>query len=181
MKTKSKTKVSLLQLLDEKVDIGKLLAKVPLREEALIDAALEQPKLVLTAGTVRINAFHKKTLLETRLKLRESQAGLRLRRIRDSKGKKEYSEGGVKERIQLQPMVRKVRRRLDKAFAEEEMGKLLQEVFRQRSNSIRIIVDAGKVSVHAKELEFLKSDKKLGKIVARIRDKWEHNDEEEGE
>jgi hypothetical protein len=175
----TKTKISLLQLLEEKVDIAKLIANVPLREEALIDAALEQPSLILNAGKVRVHAFHKRTILETRLKLVQSQAGLRLRRIRDGKGRKEFTEGAVKERIELQPKVQKTRLRLDRALVEEEMGKLLQEVFRQRSDSIRVIVNAGKVSVHAKELELLRSNKKLAKAVARIRDRWQHNDEEE--
>lgn len=174
-----KTKVSLLALLEERVDIEKLLRKVPLSESELIEAALSQPKLILEAGKVRINAFHKRTMLETRLALREAQAGLRLRRIRDSGGKKEFTEGAVKERIQLNPKVRKLRKSVDKSLAEEEMGKLLQEVFRQRSDSIRVIVNAGKVSVHAKELELLKGNRKLSKAVARIRDKWNKSDDDE--
>jgi hypothetical protein len=178
---KNRIKVTLLDLLEQKVDIGKLLKKVQLREEELIEAALEQPKLILDAGKLRIFAFHKRTMLETRLKLYEAQSGLRLRRIRDSKGKKEFSEGGVKERIQLQPKVMKTRNRLDTALAEEEMGKLLQEVFRQRSDSLRVIVNAGKVSVHAKELELLRANRKLGKVVSRIRDRWNKSDEDEGD
>lgn len=175
----AKIKLSLLQLLEQRVDLSKLINQVTLREEQLIDAALEQPSLLLDAGKVRVQAFHKRTLYEARLKLEESKAGLRLRRIRDPKGKKEFSEGAVKERIQLQPGVRKVRRQLDKAYAEEEMGKLLSEVFRQRSDSIRVIVNAGKVSVHAKELEILRTNKKLGRTVQRIRERWEKPEDEE--
>ena len=175
----SKTPVSLLSLLEQKVNLDWLLSKVPLREEELIEAALEQPKLILASGMVRVNAFHKRTLYENRYSLYQAQAGLRLRRIRDAGGKKEFTEGAVKERIQLQPKVQKVRRRLDKALAEEEMGKLLQEVFRQRSDSLRVIVNAGKVSVHAKELAMLRANKSLGKAVSRIRDKWNKNDDEE--
>lgn len=178
-KQKEKIPVSLLDLLEEQVDIENLLSNVQLREEQLIEAALSQPSLMLEAGKARIQAFHKKTMYETRLKLYESQAGLRLRRIRDSGGKKEFSEGAVKERIQLQPKVRLTRKRLDKVYVEEEMGKLLQEVFRSRSNAIRDIVNAGKVSVHAKELALLRTNKSLGRSVARLRDRWERADEDE--
>lgn len=179
LKKKTKTPISILDLLEQKVDIEKLLTNVQLREEQLIDAALEQPSLILDAGRLRIQAFHKRTMYETRLKLEEAKAGLRFRRIRDNGGRKEFTEGAVKERIQLQPKVRVTRKRLDRALAEEEMGKLLAEVFRSRSDSIRNIVNAGKVSVHAKELEILRSSKKLGTAVARIRDKWVRGDIEE--
>lgn len=179
MKEKPKRiKVSVLELLEEKIDIAELLENIPLRESELIEAALAQPSLTMKAGTSRIQAFHKKTMLETRLKLTEAKAGLRLRRIRDGKGRKEFTEGAVKERIQLQPKVQLIRKRLDTAYAEEELGKLLSEVIRTRSDAIRNIVNAGKVSVHAKELEILRSSKILGKSVQRIRDRWNRSDEE---
>lgn len=168
----TKTKVTLLSLLEQKVDIGKLLAKVPLHEDELIEAALEQPKLILDSGRIRVQAFHKKTLLTARLLLRQSQAGLRLRRIRDTRGKKEFTEGAVKERIELDSRVQTLRKKLDQALAEEELGKLLQDVFRQRSDSLRVITAAGKISVHAKELELLRKNRKLARVVTRIREKW---------
>lgn len=176
-KTKSKVKVSLLSLLEEQVDVERLLNNVELREEQIIEAALAQPSLVMEAGKSRVQAFHKRAMLESKLKLVQAKAGLRLRRIREPGGKREFTEGAVKERIELQPLVQKVRKRLDIAYSEEEMGKLLQEVFRTRSDAIRNIVNAGKVSVHAKELELLRSNKSLGRAVSRIRDKWNKGDD----
>ena len=131
-----RVKISILTLLEQQVDLAKLLDSIPLREEALIEAALEQPSFVFEAGKYRVQKFHKRNMYETRLALEKSKAGLRLRNIRDTKGTKAFTEGAVKERIELNPRVRKVRKFLQKAETEEEMGKLLQEVFRQRADSI---------------------------------------------
>jgi hypothetical protein len=175
----SKTKFSDLQLLEQIIDVRKLLNNVFLEEEKLIEAALSQPGLVLKAGMFRVQQFHKRAQLETKLATARSEAGRRWRNIRDAKGKKSFSEGDVKERIELDQRVAKYRKRLDNAYALEELGKIFQEVFRTRSDAIRTIVNAGKVSVHAKELALLKSNKALGKGVKAIRRHWEQDDNED--
>lgn len=174
---KKKVKVSILELLEEKINIDRLLDNVAIREDQLIEALLMQPTLTKDAGIVRVQSFRKKTLYETRLKLSEAKAGLRLRRIRDVGGRKEFTEGAVKERIQLEPIVQKTRKRLDNALVEEEMCKLLMEVFRTRGNALNNIIQAGKVSIHAKELEYLKANKVLSKGVQRLRDRWERGND----
>ncbi|MGI4811903.1 MAG: hypothetical protein ACRYGG_00970, partial [Janthinobacterium lividum] len=114
-----RTRITVLDLLEEKVNLSNLLDSVYLEEERLIEAALEQPKLVLDAGKFRVQKFHKKTVYDTALKSAQADAGLRLRRIRDTGGKKEFTEAAVKERIELDPQVKKLRRKLDAALAEE--------------------------------------------------------------
>src|SRR5271168_4198123 len=100
-KQKSKIKVTLLSLLEEQVDVERLLGNVELREEQIIEAAIQQPSLVLEAGKARVQAFHKRAMLESKLKLVQAKAGLRLRRIREPGGKREFTEGAVKERVEL--------------------------------------------------------------------------------
>jgi hypothetical protein len=177
IKEVKRTKITILELLEQVVDVEQLIASVPLNEDQLIEAALQQPNLVLDAGKLRIQKFHKRTMLETRLSSAKADAGLRLRRIRDVGGRKEFTEGAVKERIELNPKVRKLRQRIDLVAAEEEMGKLLQEVFRTRSDAIRNIVAAGKVSVHSKELQLLRTNKTLARAVANLRRSWSTNEE----
>src|ERR1700761_4004022 len=97
-KVRERTPVTILQLLEEKVNVDKLIRKIPLHEEMLVEAALENPSLSFEAGRFRIQKFHRKTQLETKHKLEMAKAGLALRRIRSAGGRKEHSEGAVRER-----------------------------------------------------------------------------------
>lgn len=181
MKKKSKSikHKTPLQLLEEKVDVQKLLNSIYLDEDRLIDAALEQPTLMFSSGRFRVQMMHKRVMLETKLELLRAKVAIRYRRIRDGGGKKEFTEGAIKERVELDKRVQVVRKKLDEATALEELSKNLIEVFRTRSDSLRIIVNAGKVSVHNKELELLQSNRKLRRSVAVLRRSWTSRYDEE--
>ena len=167
--------MSLLQLLHQKIDVNKLLDSIFINEDKLYEAALEQPDLMALAGRFRVQRMHVRVKLETQLDLQKARVGLRFRRIRDSGGRKEFTEGAVKERIELDPAVRALQKRVNKAVALEEIAKNLVDVFRTRSDSLRIIVQAGKVSLHARELEILANNKKGIKIVNNLREAWRNN------
>lgn len=179
-KTKSTTKhKTLLQLLEEKVDVNKLLNSVYLDEDQLIEAALAQPTLQFSAGRFRTQMMHKRIMLETRLDFIKSKEALKWRRIRDQGGKKEFTEPAIKERVELAKRVQILRKKLDTALALEEMSKQLNDVFRTRSDSLRIIVNAGKVINHSKELELLQVNSKMRRSVIALRRSWASRNNEE--
>lgn len=171
---KSTTKnKSLLELLEEKVDVNKLLNSIYLDEDLIIEALLEQPKLQFSAGRFRVQMMYRRSALETKLDLLRAKIALRHRRIRDAGGKKEYTESAVRERVELDKRVQAIRKKLDLALATEELSKNLIEVFRSRSDAIRSIIQAGKVSIHNKELELLTHNRKLRRTVLTLRGHWQ--------
>jgi hypothetical protein len=181
-RTKSVKKMSILQLLHQKVDVANLLASVYIDEDKLYDSALEQPNLTILAGQFRVQRMHIRIKLETKLKLVRSRAALRFRKVKDGQGRKEFTEGAIKERVELDPNVRRLQRKLDRAIALEELSKNLAEVFRfTRNDALKIIVQAGKISLHAQELELLKGNKNLAKSVYKLRQDWRNRNEEESE
>jgi hypothetical protein len=177
---KSVKKMSVLQLLNQKVDVDNLIQSVFINEDKLYESALEQPNLTILAGQFRVQRMHIRMKLETKLKLVRSRAALRFRRIKDGQGRKEFTEGAIKERVEVDPVVRRLQKKLDRAIALEELAKNLAEVFRfTRNDALKIIVQAGKVSLHAKELEILKGNKNLAKSVYKLREGWRGRNEEE--
>lgn len=161
-----------MQLLEEKTDVNKLLNSVYLDEDALIEAALAQPTLQFSAGRFRAQTMYKRIMLETRLDMIKSKEALKWRRIRDQGGKKEFTEPAIKERVELSKRVQMLRKKLDTAIAIEELSKQLNDVFRTRSDSLRIIVNAGKVINHSKELELLQVNSKMRRAVVSLRRSW---------
>ena len=68
----------------------------------------------------------------------------------------------------MHPDVIALRKRLNKAYAKEEMAKGLVEVFRTRKDMIRAIIDAGRISLQEKELALLTGNKKLRSAVRHL-------------
>ena len=175
----TRTPITLLELLEEQVDVRRLIDKIEFSESSLMEAAFNQPKLFWESGRLRVQQMQKRAMLETKIDLERSLSGLKIRGKTDSKGKKKYSEGGVKERIILSSTVKELTKLLDKAQLEEELGKNLVDAYRMRRDVLRIVIDAGKISVHARELEMLKGGKRLGRMVKQLRNTWKNNEYEE--
>lgn len=172
MPKKPRKKKTLLQLLNQKVDVDELLESIFIDPDNLLESSLEQPDLTVRSGQLRVQRMHVTKKLKTKLNLSRSKVGLRFRAVRDNGGRKEFTNDAVKERIELDPTVRRLQRKVDRAETLEELSKILMEGFRQRGDSIRVIVAAGKVSAHARELEVLKHSKLARRIRKQIKDGW---------
>jgi hypothetical protein len=169
MKHKRLSQLStLLELISEQVDVAALVGKIPFEGSQLIEAALEQPKLHLEAGKLRVQCMHKRGALEAKLSLETSMLAQRRRSIRNPEGKRDNTEGAVKAYVEMQPSVIKLRKLLNTAIAKEELSKQLVDVYRSRKDVIRIIVDSGKISLQAKELAMLKGSAKLRSAVRSV-------------
>lgn len=167
---------TLLMLLKEDVDVKQLVEKVAFNEAELISAAFEQPILTKAAHQLRVQCMHRRAALEQKINLRISMIGQKYRNVRNSKGRRENTEGAVKAYAEMQPSVIKLRKRLNIAYAREELAKGLIDVFRTRKDMIRVIVDAGRVSVQEKELALLTGNKKLRSAVRNLMNRHSINE-----
>lgn len=172
-KQKSKRKKpTVMELLREHIDVEKLLDSIPLHEEELIAAALDQPELAMQANRWRVQRMHVRVKLETELETLRARVGHRYRRMKDASGRREFTDPAVKERVELDPQVIRLQKKLNRAIVIEELSKNLKDVFFMRSDSIRTIVQSAKVSIHMKELELLRGNRRMTKLVAGIRESW---------
>lgn len=168
-KPKRMSKLStMLELISSNVDVEALVARVPFDEISIVQAAMEQPSLLLEANKLRVKCMHRRAALEQKINLKISMIGQKYRNVRSDKGRREHTEGAVKAYAEMQPVVIKLRRKLNIAFAKEELAKGLVDVFRTRKDVIRIIVDAGKISMQAKEIALLTNNKKLRSVVRNL-------------
>jgi hypothetical protein len=181
MKKVSRESEELREFLDAEVQLKKLLVKLDFSDEDITRAAVETPSLYLSAGRFRVQKMRLRLKALHRLDIAAAEAGLRIRKEKDSKGKKLYTEPQVKEKIVLSPEVRMKRKRLDRAYEEEEFGKLLVDAFRYRKDVVRMIVD-GNLAEGAGELRnakenMVRSDmKEMGK---KVRNKYRRTYQDE--
>jgi len=175
--------LSLMELLEEKVDEDKLLRGVELSEDDLFGSTIKQPELYWMAGRLYVQVIHKKARLELELDGIRSKIGLGLRDKRDDKGKRKYdTEGWIKAQVETNSKVQKIRKQLARAAKMEAACKQLLDTYRMRESMIRVVTLAGKISLHLQELELLRTNRKLAKAVMRIRQNWknpaDNNDDE---
>ena len=169
---------TLLELISEKVDVGLLVKKIAFDESQLIEAALEQSKVHFEASKLRVQCMHRRSVLESKIALETSLLSQRYRRIRSPEGKREHTEGAVRAYVDSQPKILELRRKMNIAFAKEELSKQLVDVYRSRRDVIRIIIDSGKISLQAKEIALLKGSAKLRSVVSHLSSRHKFNEEE---
>lgn len=174
-----KKPVSLLEALEERVDVEAVLDGIAFNEYDIVEAALSQPKLFKNAGVLRVQFMHRRAKLEAKLEVMRGEYSQRYRSIRTAEGKREHTEGAVKAFVETRPKVMYLRKRIDQLFALEELAKHLVEVYRQRKDSIRVIVDSGKISVQLKELAMIKGSAKLRKALFTLRNRWQEQEQDD--
>jgi hypothetical protein len=174
-----KKPVSLIEALTETIDVGALLEGISFNEYDVVEAALSQPKLYKDACVLRVQYMHRRSKLEAKLEVMRGEYSQRYRNIRNEAGKREHTEGAVKAFVETRPRVMRLREKIDRIYALEELAKHLIDVFRQRKDAIRIIVDAGKIGVQLKELAMIKGSAKLRNALFKLRNRWQEQNEEE--
>jgi|SRR6185312_3859147 len=173
--------LSLLELLEEKIDEDKILRGVELSEDDLLNSAFKQPELYWMVGRLRVQAMSKRAKREMELESVRADVGLRLRHKQDDKGKRKFTEPHVKAQTELDSRVVSARKKLMREIKFEEATKQLLDVYKQRKEIIQIVTFAGKISLHMRELELIKGNKRLRRAVENIRQNWKNpvdNDED---
>lgn len=135
-----KPELTTRSLLERPVKLRRLVDKLQFEVDQVEDAAREQPKLQLEAGRYRVQKI--RAFNGAKLAHEQALAGLKLktRRFKDDKGKQKYSnESSVSNKAELDPEVIRSRKAMDEAAAEEELGKVLTDCYRQRSHMLLVI------------------------------------------
>lgn len=159
--------------LDEKVDLKKILDKLFFSEEDVINANLEQPKLMYAVARYRVQLMRVRMQKEASLKLVRAQAAHKYRKLmRDGK---HLTEGAVREKVDSTHDVVKAEHSLDHAVIDEELAKQLFEVFKQRQIAINNIIKAGSNDIAKSlwELENSSKHKRLKDAAAVIKGRYQ--------
>lgn len=127
--------------LEQEVDLEKLIKELRISEDDIERAALKQPKLYLEASRYRVNKLRVRSARFAKLEVAKAELGIKLRRQSHSSKEKKLTEAALNEIVVSNPKYRLLRKKLERAFAEEEFAKSLQESYRQRKDAIRIIAD----------------------------------------
>lgn len=136
----AKPELTTRALLERPVKLRRLVDQLQFEVDQVEDAAREQPKLQLEAGRYRVQKI--RAYNGAKLAHEQALASLKLktRRFKDDKGKQKYSnESSVSNKSELNPVVIKARIAMDDAAAEEELGKVLTDCYRQRSHMLLVI------------------------------------------
>lgn len=162
----------LRDFLNAPVQLKKLLRSLDFADEDITRAAAETPSLYLSAGRFRVQKMKERMGALRRLDVAHAEEGLRLRKERNPQGRKKYTEPQIKEKIVVALDVRLKRRRLDRAYEEEEFAKILLDSYRYRKDALRVIVE-GNLAEGAGELREAKENMvrrdmvRMGKKVRR--------------
>jgi hypothetical protein len=163
--------------------LQKMVNRLDFLETDVIGAAREQPKLYLEAARYRVAKMRARSKALAQLDVAKSEAGLRLRKKKDSEGKKKYTEPAIKEMIAADPDVAVAQKALDRAYSEEEFAKLLVEAYRYRKDALKIVVEANfaEVSKEFKELRIASETQGLQRLKQRARRKLDSLTEDDDE
>jgi hypothetical protein len=156
--------------LSKPVDLKSLLKKIDLVDEAVEDAALEQPKFFLTAARYRVQRMRDRVENELAYSSEVAKIGSKYRERKDEKGKRTLTEGAVAAKVQLNDKIHKLRRKMELSLVYEKFSELLVETFRKRESAIKIIIDArfaeaGTVFKKVQEQGVRKAARKMGEEI----------------
>lgn len=162
------------EILKKQVDVEGLIEKLDFAEENVLEATRAQPGLFLEASRYRVKSMRRRAKALFELETSMADAALILRQKKNAQGKKEMTETAIKEKVMLNSVVKDARIRLDRAYEEEELAKLLVEAYRQRRDACRIIVDALGAEIQS-EVKLAQIEGERGDMTAlkkKVREKF---------
>lgn len=164
-----------IELLEQDVDVRRLVRKLSFNSDDLDTAVAQQPSLYIGAGTFRAQALLRKLRLKQTLDRVTSERSIKVRhKLGDT------TEGAVKVQVLLDPVVRKAQRRLDQANALYEFAEQFTEAWKQRLMAIAILQKIRSSEISS-ELRSVKSEEELGKLRKKAREARHKFEELEGE
>lgn len=127
----------LLEVLAKPVDVRRLVDDLPFDLDTLEDASVNQPKLRLRAGRLRIQMLFRKAQLNRRLQAIIGKKSIRIRRRHGNS----YTATAIKNELGYDPEVRRAQRKFDAADALEKFAYDITECYKERS---MMLVSLGK-------------------------------------
>ena len=162
----------------QKMTADELIDLLAVIDEDIKATAWNQPTLFIKAARYRVDRMRIRAQKEQELDVTKSRLATKIRNKKDEQGKKVYTEGAVKERVEVQEKVRRLRGELDRAFEEEDFSKSLMEAYRQRNSAIKIIADmqAYEGMREGVAIERGEQSRKLRNVTRKLTDKRRSTD-----
>src|SRR5579863_7016089 len=131
-------KTSALALIRKHIDIKAITDNISFMDEAVAEAAREQPELYLKASIYRVQKMRKKQAREARLKLHKAELARRVRITLLEEGQGRVTDKQIEERVSRNSNIQELERRLRGAEQEEELAKGLLQTLQMRRDALKI-------------------------------------------
>lgn len=168
--------MSLHEILQAPVNLLRLIRKLQIDEDALEQAALEQPGLLLEASRYRAKKMRRRAMALIDAEVTRAQTGLSLRATKYD-GEKNLTEKAVADKTLLSGKYRKAKRLLERTYVEEEWAKSLVTAYMHRLSVLKILAEIRNTDMHS-EIRQAKSKMAIDSVrkgADRIREKYEES------
>jgi hypothetical protein len=166
----------LLKALSKPVDVRRLIDKLSFDLDGLEEASMDQPKLRLKAGRLKVQMMLRKMQLKREL---AAIIGKKSIHIRHKHGNN-YTATAIKNELGYDHDVREAQRKLDEAEALEEYAGDFREAYKERSMAI-LNLSRIRSSETSSELRSVKGQaeiKSLRDRASKMRDRMEQEESE---
>ena len=160
--------------LSKPVDLKDLIKQIDFTDEAVEQAALDQPKLFKRASRYHVQVMRHRVEASLAYEMEVARLSSRYQQRKDEKGKRTLTEGAVKAKVQLDHRIQKLRKRMELSLVYEKFAALLIETLRKREFAIKVIKDA-QFAEGAKAILLMKEEgaKKMSrKLQKEVREKY---------
>lgn len=172
--------MSLQEILEAPVNLLRLIRRLQIDEDALEQAALEQPGLLLESSRYRAKKMRRRAMALIDAEVIRAQTGLGLRASKYD-GSKALTEKAVTDKTLLSPKYRKAKRKLERLYVEEEWAKSLVTAYMHRLSVLKLLVEIRNTDMHS-EIRQAKSKMavdSMRKRAERIREGYEESGTDE--
>lgn len=153
------------------VDLANLVKSLDFTDEETAEAARVQPKLFLLASIYRVQKMRRRQMLESKLKLLRSQCAKKIRQYMTEVGER-ATDKMVEERLTRNREIAELTLRVEKAITREEFAKMLQESYRQRGSSLKIVAELVGAEVYVSRRMEGAGDTELERIRKKLGEKY---------
>ena len=153
------------------VDLARLVKSLDFTDEMTAEAARIQPKLFLLASINRVQKMRRRQKLEAKLKLVRSQCAKKIRQHMTEVGER-ATDKMIEERLTRNKEVAELSAKVDFATTQEEFAKMLQESYRQRGSSLKIVAELVGAEVYVSRRMEGAGDSELDRIRKKLGEKY---------
>lgn len=163
------------------VKLQRLIKKLDFSEEDIEHAAMEQPTLAYEAARYRIQIMRERVQAEMAYEAKVSRYQARYREKKGDNGKRELTEGAVKDKVARLPRIRKLRRKYEMLMVVEEFARSLVFLYNQRLDCIKAVISVRKYegSADFRKMAEDEARKKSKKLRDEARRRYSSLDDED--
>lgn len=173
----SKHRQEIVEMLEQSVDVRRLVRKLFFRADNLETASLSQPSLYIEAGRFQAQSAGKVSTAKRRLLRISGEESIKIRHKHDV-----TTEGAVKARLSLNHEIRNAQKEVDQSEVIYEFAKQLTEAYKERLLVLNILAKL-KASEISSELRSVRGQaatdvmRKQAKRARRLMEEAEEQDD----